>query len=100
AISTSPITSLSGETRPASSSGASATGGRRSNSRPSTLFAQKLSRANVVRRNLVERARAAAREAYTARREAIADTAIWVKERVASLGARCSSPASSTKREL
>src|SRR5262245_42709213 len=68
AICRSPITSLSGETRPAPSSGASATGGRRSNSRLSTLLAQNLSRVHVPRRNLVERARAAAREACSARR--------------------------------
>jgi hypothetical protein len=49
------------------------------------VFAQKLSRA-FARRNLVERARAAAREACTA------DAVIWVKERVASLGAMLLKP--------
>jgi hypothetical protein len=49
-------------------------------------------RLSAARRNLVERARAAAGEACTARREAIADAVVWVKERVPSLGAMLLKP--------
>ena len=48
---------------------------------------------------LCERERRRARHALRDA-EAIADAAIWVKERVASLGAMLLSRASSTKREL